>query len=387
MIGNTNSSKNRNTIMDTSFKSMQSDTFQNNPLNTAAVISDEDGRIKQASQILHSVFGFEQFRAAQQSIIGSVLCYKNTLAIMPTGGGKSLCYQIPALVFNGLTVCISPLISLMQDQVRQLVELDIAACMLNSTLSAEQYETNIKAITNGHIKLLFLAPETALQPTILALLQRANVNCLAIDEAHCISEWGHEFRPEYRQLGRLIEKIPNAVIIALTATATPRVREDIKRQLVIIDDNEFIASFDRPNLMIEVKLKENPYAQTKAFIDNHAQQSGIIYCLSRASVDELTAKLQADGYAALPYHAGLNSAKRSDYQDKFVRDDTDIIVATIAFGMGINKPDVRFVIHYDLPKNIEGYYQQIGRAGRDGLNANCLLLFSYGDTGKSRYFI
>lgn len=349
--------------------------------------ANTEERIKNASFLLNKVFGFDQFRASQKAIIDNVLCHKNTLAIMPTGGGKSLCYQIPALVFDGLTVCISPLISLMQDQVRQLAELDIAACMLNSTLSSDEYQANIQAITQGNIKLLFLAPETALQISMLALLERSNVNCLAIDEAHCISEWGHEFRPEYRQLGQLIDRIPQAVIIALTATATPRVREDIKRQLAILDSCEFIASFDRPNLFINVILKDNPYAQAKAFIDNHASQSGIIYCLSRASVDELTAKLQADGYSALAYHAGLNSKKRSDSQDKFVRDDTDIIVATIAFGMGINKPDVRFVIHYDLPKNIEGYYQQIGRAGRDGLAANCLLLFSYGDTGKSRYFI
>lgn len=343
--------------------------------------------VTRATQLLNQVFGFDQFRMSQQAIIESVLSQKNTLAILPTGGGKSLCYQIPALVFDGLTVCISPLISLMQDQVRQLVELDISACMLNSTLSTEEYQSNVQAITQGDIKLLFLAPETALQMPVLNLLQGANVNCLAIDEAHCISEWGHEFRPEYRQLGQLIERIPQAVIIGLTATATPRVREDIKRQLAIVDESEFIASFDRPNLFVEVNLKDNPYGQTKAFIDNHKDQSGIIYCLSRASVDELTAKLQADGYSVLPYHAGLQSKKRADYQDKFVRDDVDIIVATIAFGMGINKPDVRYVIHYDLPKNIEGYYQQIGRAGRDGLDADCLLLFSYGDTGKSRYFI
>jgi ATP-dependent DNA helicase RecQ len=343
--------------------------------------------ITYATKLLNTVFGFAQFRASQQAIIENVLGQKNTLAIMPTGGGKSLCYQIPALVFDGLTVCISPLISLMQDQVRQLVELDIPACMLNSTLSADEYQANVQAISQGGIKLLFLAPETALQMSVLNLLQAANVNCLAIDEAHCISEWGHEFRPEYRQLGQLIERIPQAVIIALTATATPRVREDIKRQLAIADESEFIASFDRPNLFIEVNLKDNPYGQSKAFIDNHKGQSGIIYCLSRASVDELTAKLQADGYSALPYHAGLQSKKRAEYQDQFVRDDVDIIVATIAFGMGINKPDVRYVIHYDLPKNIEGYYQQIGRAGRDGLDADCLLLFSYGDTGKSRYFI
>lgn len=342
---------------------------------------------QQAKALLKTAFGFEHFRSSQDAIITSVLNRQNTLAIMPTGGGKSLCYQIPALVFEGMTVVISPLISLMQDQVRQLLELDVKACMLNSTLSTDEYQNNVQAIAQGQIDIVFLAPETVLQPSILSLLRSAKIDCLAIDEAHCISEWGHEFRPEYRQLDQLISQIPKAVIIALTATATPRVREDIKRQLAISDSDEFIASFDRPNLFIEVALKDSPYQQCKRYIDQHAKQSGIIYCLSRASVDELCSKLQADGYSALAYHAGLNSQKRASYQDQFVRDDVDIIVATIAFGMGINKPDVRFVIHYDLPKNIEGYYQQIGRAGRDGQNANCLLLFSYGDTGKSRYFI
>jgi ATP-dependent DNA helicase RecQ len=340
-----------------------------------------------ANKALKDIFGFGQFRASQHEIINNVLKGKNTLAIMPTGGGKSLCYQIPGIVFEGLTLVISPLISLMQDQVRQLDELNVQACVLNSTLTPQEYQRNIESIQQGQMKLLFLAPETALQGTILSMLSGINVACIAIDEAHCISEWGHEFRPEYRQLHQLVGHFPEAVVIALTATATPRVREDIKRQLLIEDEAEFMASFDRPNLYIEVAHKDQPYQQTKAFIDKHAKQSGIIYCQSRAGVDELSKKLQSDGYKALPYHAGLSSQKRSDYQHQFVYDDVDIIVATIAFGMGINKPDVRFVLHYDLPKNIEGYYQQIGRAGRDGLNADCLLLFGYGDTGKIRYFI
>ena len=340
-----------------------------------------------AQNILKDVFGFDSFRSTQQHIIQSVLQQKNTLAIMPTGGGKSLCYQIPALVFDGLSVVISPLISLMQDQVRQLVELDIAAVVLNSSLSSEEYQYNLEELQRGNIKLLFLAPETALQPSVLSLLQSIDVACIAIDEAHCISEWGHEFRPEYRQLNQLIARFPKAVTVALTATATPRVREDIKQQLNIAEDSEFIASFDRPNLYIEVAPKESAYAQTRAFIDKHASESGIIYCQSRSGVNELSAKLKQDGLSVLPYHAGLNTHKRSANQDKFVRDDVDIIVATIAFGMGINKPDVRYVVHYDLPKNIESYYQQIGRAGRDGQDANCLLLFGYGDTGKIRYFI
>jgi ATP-dependent DNA helicase RecQ len=344
-------------------------------------------RVQNAQQILKNVFGFDHFRSTQRDIIESVLEQRNTLAIMPTGGGKSLCYQIPAMVFDGLTIVISPLISLMQDQVRQLVELDIAAVVLNSSLSPDEYQDNLAGLKNGQFTLLFLAPETALQPSILTLLQSINVPCIAIDEAHCISEWGHEFRPEYRQLDRLVSCFPDAVTIALTATATPRVREDIKRQLNINDDSEFIASFDRPNLYLEVAPKESAYQQTKDFIEKHTTQSGIVYCQSRASVDELTAKLNQDGFSVLPYHAGLNNQKRAANQEKFVRDDVDIIVATIAFGMGINKPDVRYVVHYDLPKNIESYYQQIGRAGRDGQDADCLLLFGYGDTGKIRFFI
>lgn len=344
-------------------------------------------QLELAHDTLNNIFGFDSFRSTQQSIIESVLQHHNTLAIMPTGGGKSLCYQIPAIVFDGLTIVISPLISLMQDQVRQLEELDVAAIVLNSSLSSQDYQANIDSIKSGKIKLLFLAPETALQASILNLLQSIEVACIAIDEAHCISEWGHEFRPEYRQLDKLISCFPNTVTIALTATATPRVREDIKRQLNIAQDSEFIASFDRPNLYLEVAPKESAYAQAKAFIEKHPNQSGIVYCQSRSSVDELSAKLKQDGFSVLPYHAGLNSQKRGSNQEKFVRDDVDIIVATIAFGMGINKPDVRYVIHYDLPKNIESYYQQIGRAGRDGQDANCLLLFGYGDTGKIRFFI
>jgi ATP-dependent DNA helicase RecQ len=343
--------------------------------------------INQAHIILKSVFGFDQFRESQEAIISNVLHRQNTLAIMPTGGGKSLCYQIPGTVFDGLTIVISPLISLMQDQVRQLNELAIPACVLNSSLSDSDYQNNLDAIKQQQIKLLFLAPETALQSNILNLLTNCDVACIAIDEAHCISEWGHDFRPEYRQLNRLIECFPKAVCIALTATATPRVRDDIKRQLNIVDSSEFISSFDRPNLFISVIPKDNPYQQCKKFVEQHPEQSGIIYCQSRKGVDELTAKLQQDGFSALSYHAGLSSIKRSDYQERFIRDDVNIIVATIAFGMGINKPDVRYVLHYDLPKNIEGYYQQIGRAGRDGLDADCLLLFGYGDTGKIRFFI
>lgn len=343
--------------------------------------------IDQASKTLKEVFGFDEFRQSQKAIIGNVLNKQNTLAIMPTGGGKSLCYQIPALLFDGLTVVISPLISLMQDQVRQLQALNIPACVLNSSLSKQEYQDNLQAIGEQRCKLVFLAPETALQTNVIALLKSVPLACIAIDEAHCISEWGHDFRPEYRQLNLLLEQFPSAVCVALTATATPRVRADIKRQLHIPDNSEFIASFDRPNLYLEVLPKDNPYQQCTSFIKLHPDQSGIIYCLSRKQVDELSGKLSADGYSVAAYHAGLSSAGRNDAQERFIRDDVHIVVATIAFGMGINKPDVRYVLHYDLPKNIEGYYQQIGRAGRDGLSADCLLLFGYGDTGKIRYFI
>jgi ATP-dependent DNA helicase RecQ len=351
-------------------------------------------------EVLKHVFGFDTFRASQAAIIDNVISGKNTLAIMPTGGGKSLCYQIPALMFYNasmntqaeheraaITVVISPLISLMQDQVRQLDELNVAACFLNSTLTTQAYQENVQNIKNGNISLVFLAPETALQSSVLNILDEVSIACIAIDEAHCISEWGHEFRPEYRQLNILIERYQNAVCLALTATATPRVRDDIKRQLSISDESEFISSFDRPNLYIEVVEKADVYQQALDFIDKHPNQSGIIYCQSRSGVNELTQRLVADGYSALAYHAGLKHQQRSDYQEQFVRDDVNIIVATIAFGMGINKPDVRYVLHYDLPKNIESYYQQIGRAGRDGLDADCLLLFGYGDIGKNRFFI
>ncbi|MFT5675556.1 MAG: ATP-dependent DNA helicase RecQ [Paraglaciecola sp.] len=343
--------------------------------------------IELASKTLKDVFGFREFRPQQKAIISNILAGRHTLAILPTGGGKSICYQIPALLFDGVTLVVSPLISLMQDQVRQLQELNVTSCMLNSALSAADYQKNIQAIKRQQIKLVFLAPETLLQASILNLFSQVNVACVAIDEAHCISEWGHDFRPEYRQLHQLTEYFPQAIKIALTATATPRVRDDIKNQLAIASDSEYIASFDRPNLFIEVLTKDNPFLQCKNLIDQHPKQAGIIYCLSRKQVDELTHKLALAGYSVGAYHAGLSNDERAQCQEGFIRDDIQIVVATVAFGMGINKPDVRFVLHYDLPKNIESYYQQIGRAGRDGEPANCRLLFAYGDIHKVRFFI
>jgi len=343
--------------------------------------------IAQAESILKEVFGFESFRPLQKEIITNVLEKNDTLAIMPTGGGKSLCYQIPALVFSGTTIVISPLISLMKDQVDQLTAYGISAAVLNSSLSASQYADTQSDLRNGKLDLIYLAPETLLKSSIIHLLKQININCVAIDEAHCISEWGHDFRPEYRQLADVTQHFDDAVILALTATATPQVRQDIAETLKLTDANTFVASFNRTNLFLDVETKNDPLDQTLDFLENHKEDSGIIYCFSRRQVDELTNDIKHDGFSALPYHAGLTEGQRVDHQDKFIRDEIKIIVATIAFGMGIDKPDVRFVIHYDMPKNIESYYQQIGRAGRDGLNAHCLFLFGYGDASKIRYFI
>lgn len=338
-------------------------------------------------ELLRRVFGYNEFRSRQQEIIANVLQRRDTLVIMPTGGGKSLCYQLPALLLDGLTVVVSPLIALMQDQVDQLRQLGMAAVYLNSTLSAAAYSATVRQVRQGEVKLLYVAPETLLRPDVLALLEQSRLTLLAIDEAHCISQWGHDFRPEYRQLVGVRRRFSQAVCIALTATATPRVQTDIKESLGFRDENEFITSFDRPNLFIAVTPKVNTLRQTLAFLMTHAAQPGIIYCNTQRQVDELSAALVDHNIDCLPYHAGLDSATRQRHQTAFLRDDTPVMVATIAFGMGIDKPDVRFVLHVDLPRDIESYYQQIGRAGRDGLRADCLLLYSYGDVQTIRYFI
>lgn len=343
--------------------------------------------IDQAKTLLKDVFGYDEFRPLQHEIINNVLKRNDSLVIMPTGGGKSICYQIPALIFPGLTIVVSPLISLMKDQVEQLREFGVGAVFLNSSLSYEEYQHNVARLMRNEAKLLYVAPETLLMQKTLALLDSLRVDCLAIDEAHCISEWGHDFRPEYRQLVEIRRRFPTAVCMALTATATPRVQHDIKTTLNFDDSNEFIASFNRKNLLLEIIEKTNPILQTVEFIEKFPNQSGIIYCFSRKQVDELSTILAGEGFSAKPYHAGLSDLERRRNQEVFIRDDVQIIVATIAFGMGINKPNIRFVLHYDLPKNIESYYQQIGRAGRDGLQAHCLLLFGYGDIRKIRYFI
>jgi ATP-dependent DNA helicase RecQ len=339
------------------------------------------------NNLLKTVFGYEQFKPLQREVIENVLQKRDTLVIMPTGGGKSLCYQIPALLFSGLTVVVSPLIALMKDQVEQLREVGVPALFLNSSLSFEEYQANMERVRSGECKLLYVAPETLLTPRLFNLLAELPLDCLTIDEAHCISEWGHDFRPEYRQIATVRERFPKAVCLALTATATERVRADIRATLHFQDSNEFVASFDRENLYIEVRPKVDPVAQAIALIEQFKNQSGIIYCFSRKQVDNLAAYLATQGYSVRPYHAGLEDDVRRQNQELFIRDDVQIMVATIAFGMGINKPNVRFVIHYDLPKSIEGYYQEIGRAGRDGLPAHCLLLYSAGDVGKQMHFI
>ena len=337
--------------------------------------------------ILKTTFGYDTFKPLQREIIANVQARRDTLVVMPTGGGKSLTYQVPALMFDGLTVVVSPLIALMKDQVEQLHALGVSAVFLNSSLSPEEYQVNMDSVKSGRSKLLYVAPETLLTPRLFSLLSSLKLDLLAIDEAHCISEWGHDFRPEYRQLADVRRKFPSAVCMALTATATPRVRADIKSSLGFSQSNEFLASFNRENLFIEVTPKRDPVSQTLDFLKNFKDQSGIIYCFSRKQVDELADTLARKGFSVRPYHAGLEDVDRRRNQEAFIRDDVQIMVATIAFGMGINKPNVRFVIHFDLPKSIEGYYQEIGRAGRDGLPSHCLLLYSYSDAAKLRYFI
>jgi ATP-dependent DNA helicase RecQ len=340
-----------------------------------------------SSSILKNTFGYDTFRPLQSEVIENVMARRDTLAVMPTGGGKSLCYQIPSLLFEGLTVVVSPLISLMKDQVEQLRAYGVPSLFLNSSLAPQEYLENMEYVRRGEVKLLYVAPETLLTSRILSLLDSVQVDCLTIDEAHCISEWGHDFRPEYRQIVEVRKRFPHAVCLALTATATSRVRQDIRTTLKFSTTNEFIASFNRENFYIEVARKQDPYQQTIDMLERYKDQSGIIYCFSRRQVDELTAYLASKGYSVRAYHAGLEDSDRRKNQEAFSRDDVQIIVATIAFGMGINKPNVRFVIHFDLPKSIENYYQEIGRAGRDGLPAHCLLLYSYSDVAKINYFI
>lgn len=336
-------------------------------------------------------FGFDQFRPGQEAIVRDAQDGRDLLAIMPTGGGKSLCFQLPALLGKGVTLVVSPLIALMQDQVRLLDGMGIAATFLNSSLDGAETAQRQRALLDGRIKLLYVAPERLLMPEFLdgflaQLRERVGLTALVVDEAHCVSEWGHDFRPEYRQLAAVRERCGQLPCWAFTATATERVRRDIVAQLALHDPAVHVSSFNRPNLYYAVRHKDrNSYRELLE--QARKGESGIIYCLSRKRVEELAERLNADGVDALPYHAGLPANTRRDHQDRYIRDDVQVMVATIAFGMGINKPDVRWVVHYDLPRTIEGYYQEAGRAGRDGEPARCTLYFGPGDIRTTEFLI
>ncbi len=343
---------------------------------------------------LQEHFGFEGFKGEQEKIIKSILSGKDTFVIMPTGGGKSLCYQLPALVSEGVAIIVSPLIALMKNQVdliRGYSSRDQVAHFLNSTLSRVQQKKVKDDLTNGHTKLLYVAPETLTKKENISFFSDIPISFIAVDEAHCISEWGHDFRPEYRKLRDMIDEIsPNLPIIALTATATPKVQDDIVKNLGLREPNIFIASFNRPNLYYEIVpkgKKEQVLRNMVRFINTMKGKSGIIYTLNRKTTEELASTLQANGIRAVAYHAGLDSAVRAQRQDMFLMEQVDVIVATIAFGMGIDKPDVRFVIHYNIPKSLENYYQETGRAGRDGLEGKCILYYSYKDVQKLEHLM
>ncbi len=336
---------------------------------------------------LQKYFGYSTFRPLQKEAITDVLTKKDVFVLMPTGGGKSLCFQVPALMRQSLTIVVSPLISLMKDQVDGLVQNGVRAAYLNSSLSPKEQRSILTQLQEGKIQLLYLAPERLAQPDFLAFLQTLPINFFAIDEAHCISQWGHDFRPEYRQLHMLKSNFPGIPIIALTATATERVKQDIIVQLNLDSPAIYQASFNRPNLSYTVSEKSSGFTQILSYISEHPDTSGIIYCQTRDKVDKLTKTLKQHGVDALPYHAGLTDEQRKNHQERFIRDDISVIVATVAFGMGIDKPNVRYVIHYGLPSNLEQYYQETGRAGRDGLPSECLLFYSLGDSFTINYFI
>jgi len=341
-------------------------------------------------EYLKKYFGFTSFKGNQEGIIRNVLMGNDTFVLMPTGGGKSLCYQLPALMLDGTAIVISPLIALMKNQVdamRSLIEGDGIAHFLNSSLSKTAINKVKQDILDGKTKLLYVAPESLTKEENILFLKQINVSFYAIDEAHCISEWGHDFRPEYRRIRPIISEIGKAPLIALTATATPKVQHDIQKNLGMLDASVFKSSFNRPNLYYEVRPKNDATKEIIKFIRANSGKSGIIYCLSRKKVEELADALKVNGIKAVPYHAGLDSNSRSENQDKFLMEETDVVVATIAFGMGIDKPDVRYVIHYDIPKSLEGYYQETGRAGRDGGEGKCITFYSYKDIQKLEKFM
>ena len=336
-------------------------------------------------QILEQTFGYRSFRGPQEAVIRAIVAGEDALVLMPTGGGKSLCYQVPALAREGTGIVISPLIALMQDQVSALRELGVRAGFLNSTLAAQEVFATERALREGRIDLLYVAPERLLQPRTLELLHEAQIALFAIDEAHCVSQWGHDFRADYLALDILQREFPGVPRIALTATADMRTREEIVTRLGLQDAKQFIVGFDRPNIRYRIRQKERPKQQLLAFLrEEQAGNAGIVYCLSRAKVEETARWLQEEGFHALPYHAGMDKDERARNQSRFLREEAVVMVATIAFGMGIDKPDVRFVAHLDLPKSIEAYYQETGRAGRDGEPATALLLYGFEDVVKLR---
>jgi ATP-dependent DNA helicase RecQ len=335
--------------------------------------------LEQAQRVLKDIFGYDSFRGRQGAIIERVASGGDALVLMPTGGGKSLCFQVPALLREGLAVVVSPLIALMDDQVATLEELGVAAAALNSTLSAEQQRDLAARIKRGEVKMLYLAPERLVQPRMMSFLQGLNIALFAIDEAHCVSQWGHDFRPEYLQLGQLAELFPDVPRIALTATADKRTREEIVTRLHLQNAERFLSSFDRPNIFYRIVPKEQPRKQLLAFLAERRGDAGIVYCLSRKKVDEVAVFLSEQGFPALPYHAGLANETRAHHQKRFLNEEGLIMVATVAFGMGIDKPNVRFVAHLDLPKSLEAYYQETGRGGRDGLPADAWMAYGLQD--------
>ena len=339
-------------------------------------------------ELLKQHFGFDEFLPLQEEIIATVLGERDALVLMPTGGGKSLCYQLPAMQFDGLTLVVSPLISLMKDQVDALKANGIAAAFINSTLSRRDIERVEKQAERGALKILYAAPERLALPGFQYFLSKLDVSFVAVDEAHCISVWGHDFRPDYRKLGELRRSLPDVPFLALTATATDRVREDIVGQLHLERPERFVASFNRANLSYAVLPKqEDAFTRLEELLQGHKGESAIIYCTARRQTEEIASRLRDSGFDAQPYHAGLEDEVRHETQERFIRDRTAIIVATIAFGMGIDKPDIRLLVHYDLPKTLEGYYQETGRAGRDGLPSDCVLFFSHDDVPKLERFI
>ncbi|HBW86979.1 MAG TPA: DNA helicase RecQ [Crocinitomicaceae bacterium] len=342
---------------------------------------------KSPSYILKHVFGYDNFRGAQEEIINHVIAGKSCFVMMPTGGGKSLCYQIPALYLDGVAIVISPLIALMQDQVTALNQAGVSAAAINSSMSQFEVSEVKQQVQNGQLKLLYVAPERLMMEGFLDSLKQLPISLFAIDEAHCVSQWGHDFRPEYRRLREIFEKISHVPIIALTATATPKVQLDIQKNLSMVDAKVFKDSFNRSNLYYEIRPKRDVEKEIIKYVKSKEGQSGIVYCLSRKKVEEISELFQVNGIKALPYHAGLDAEMRAKHQDMFLMEEVNVIVATIAFGMGIDKPDVRYVIHHDIPKSLESYYQETGRAGRDGGVGDCIAFYSYKDIEKLEKFL